>query len=97
VGWWEVTVLPVFDTGQNLPLARPVAFQPIGDDALWNVPAALLRSRRQPLTDSQTPWLMISAGKPWGLSRLVDGVLMRRASHTRQELDHRLHQWTTPV
>ena len=36
----EVTVLPVFDARQDLPLGSPVAFQPIGDDDPWEVPAS---------------------------------------------------------
>jgi hypothetical protein len=36
----QVAVLPVFDARQELLLGRPVAFQPIGDDDPWHVPAA---------------------------------------------------------
>jgi hypothetical protein len=36
----EVAVLPMFYARQDLPLGSPVAFQPIGDDDPWNVPAS---------------------------------------------------------
>jgi hypothetical protein len=36
----EVAVLPVFDAREDLSLRRAVAFQPIGDDDPWYVPAA---------------------------------------------------------
>jgi hypothetical protein len=36
----QVAVLPVFYARQDLPLGRPIAFQPIGDDDPWNVPAS---------------------------------------------------------
>jgi len=37
----QVAVLPVFDAREDLSLRRAVAFQPIGDDDPWHVPAAL--------------------------------------------------------
>jgi hypothetical protein len=36
----QVAVLPVFDAREDLPLGSPVAFQPIGDDDPWHVPAS---------------------------------------------------------
>jgi hypothetical protein len=36
----ERAVLPVFDTGQALPLCRPIAFELIGDEHPWDVLAS---------------------------------------------------------
>jgi hypothetical protein len=36
----EIAVLPVFDTGQALPLCRPIAFEFIGDEHPWDVLAS---------------------------------------------------------
>jgi hypothetical protein len=36
----EIAVLPVFDTGQALPLCRPITFEFIGDEHPWDVLAS---------------------------------------------------------
>ena len=36
----EISMLPVFDTGQALPLRRPIAFEFIGDEHPWDVLAS---------------------------------------------------------
>jgi hypothetical protein len=33
----QIPVLPMFHTGQHLPLRRPIALQCIGDDDPWHV------------------------------------------------------------
>lgn len=55
-----------------------------------------LRSLSQKGKYSHTPWLIISAGKRWCLSWLVDGVCMGRVWHTKRALDKLLNALTMP-